>query len=309
MKKIHEWSAVSPMICRQIQFSGPQEPAKCAAPFGPLGAGFLTGKIDVSTTFDSSDFRSSVRCEARDALKANMALVNLIRNVANAKGATRAQIALAWLLAQKPWIVPIPGTTKLHRLEENLGAADVSLTGADLAEIGQAAADIHIEGERYPAHLLATTGRWTNSMQGIDDGNNSLAIEAFVVGHCKELGLSPWALIRRCGYKNVSKGLRRLDQLCEGDFRGTSPLVHALPDALGVSAEVINETIEATQRYLAESEGVSTTELGRVRPPVREGVGQDWDKSFVLLAMRDLIPTRLAMTQELALGKRGSMRR
>ena len=104
-------------------------------PFSPLGAGFLTGKIDETTTFDPTDFRNSVPRFSPEARKANMALVDVVRTLAERKGATPAQVALAWLLAQKPWIVPIPGTTKLHRLEENLGAADVVLTRDDLAEI------------------------------------------------------------------------------------------------------------------------------------------------------------------------------
>jgi aryl-alcohol dehydrogenase-like predicted oxidoreductase len=127
-------------------------------PFSPLGAGFLTGKIDLSTTFDSSDFRNSVPRFAPDALKANMALVDLIRGVADAKGATPAQIAIAWLLAQKPWIVPIPGTTKLHRLEENLGAAALELTPAELTKITDSASKIPLRGARLPEAALKMTG-------------------------------------------------------------------------------------------------------------------------------------------------------
>src|SRR5471032_3032764 len=128
-------------------------------PFSPLGKGFLTGKIDETTTFDSSDFRNIVPRFTAENRKANQTLVDLLASLAVHKKATSAQIALAWLLALKPWIVPIPGTTKLHRLEENLGAANITLTGQDLAEIKHAAAEIQVEGERYPAHLMATTGR------------------------------------------------------------------------------------------------------------------------------------------------------
>lgn len=127
-------------------------------PFSPLGAGFLTGKMDENTRFDSSDFRSQVPRFAPEALKANVALVSLIRQVAEAKGVTPAQIALAWLLAQKPWIVPIPGTTKLHRLEENLGAIGVELTADDLQQIDSAASKLHMEGARLPEYALNMTG-------------------------------------------------------------------------------------------------------------------------------------------------------
>jgi aryl-alcohol dehydrogenase-like predicted oxidoreductase len=127
-------------------------------PFSPLGAGFLTGKIDASTKFDSSDFRSNVPRFAPDELKANLALVDLVRDVAARKGATPAQVALAWLLAQKPWIVPIPGTTKLHRLEENLGATAVELTPEDLREINNVASRIPLQGERLPESVLKMTG-------------------------------------------------------------------------------------------------------------------------------------------------------
>ena len=127
-------------------------------PFSPLGAGFLTGKMDENTRFDSSDFRSQVPRFSPEALKANVALVSLIRQVAEAKGVTPAQIALAWLLAQKPWIVPIPGTTKLHRLEENLGAIAVELTADDLQQIDSAASKLHLEGARLPEYALNMTG-------------------------------------------------------------------------------------------------------------------------------------------------------
>ena len=128
-------------------------------PFSPLGAGFLTGKIDASTKFDRTDFRNSVPRFTPEALKANMALVDLMREVAKRKKATPAQIALAWLLAQKPWIVPIPGTTKLHRLEENLGAVNVELTADDLREITASASKIPPQGARLPEGALAMTGR------------------------------------------------------------------------------------------------------------------------------------------------------
>jgi aryl-alcohol dehydrogenase-like predicted oxidoreductase len=128
-------------------------------PFSPLGAGFLTGKIDENTTFDPTDFRNSVPRFSPEARKANLALVNLVKAVAERKHATPAQVALAWLLAQKPWIVPIPGTTKLHRLEENLGAVDLELTSGDLREIDAAASKIEIEGERLPEAALKMTGR------------------------------------------------------------------------------------------------------------------------------------------------------
>jgi aryl-alcohol dehydrogenase-like predicted oxidoreductase len=127
--------------------------------FSPLGAGFLTGKIDAKTTFDKSDFRSNVPRFAPKALEANMALVDLVRAIASRKKATPAQIALAWLLAQKPWIVPIPGTKKLNRLEENLGAVNVELTPADLKEIGSALANLRLEGNRLPDAALSMTGR------------------------------------------------------------------------------------------------------------------------------------------------------
>jgi aryl-alcohol dehydrogenase-like predicted oxidoreductase len=128
-------------------------------PFSPLGKGFLTGKIDDSTSFDKTDFRSSVPRFAPEARKANVAIVELLGKIAAEKKATPAQIALAWLLAQKPWIVPIPGTTKLHRLEENLGAVTVELTPDDLREIDSAAAEITVQGARYPEHLEKMTGR------------------------------------------------------------------------------------------------------------------------------------------------------
>jgi len=128
-------------------------------PYSPLGKGFLTGKMDEKTTFDSSDFRSTLPRFTPEALKANQALIDLLGSIAERKNATPAQIALAWLLAQKPWIVPIPGTTKLHRLEENLGAAAVELTSNDLREIDTAASKITVQGARYPEKLEEMTGR------------------------------------------------------------------------------------------------------------------------------------------------------
>ncbi|MBR0933307.1 aldo/keto reductase [Bradyrhizobium jicamae] len=128
-------------------------------PYSPLGRGFLTGAITESTTFASSDFRNLVPRFSQEARRANQALVDRLGKIAAAKGATAAQIALAWLLAQKPWIVPIPGTTKLHRLEENIGAAQVELTSADLAEISHALAAVEVQGARYPEHLQRMVGR------------------------------------------------------------------------------------------------------------------------------------------------------
>jgi aryl-alcohol dehydrogenase-like predicted oxidoreductase len=128
-------------------------------PFSPLGKGFLTGKIDENTTFDSSDFRNIVPRFDPEARKANRAFVELLARVAERTRATPAQIALAWLLAQKPWIVPIPGTTKLERLDENISAADVELTPDDLHEIDGAASHIKAQGARYPEHLEQLTGR------------------------------------------------------------------------------------------------------------------------------------------------------
>ena len=127
--------------------------------YSPLGKGFLTGKIDETTTLDSTDFRSTLPRFTPEARKANQALVDLIGAIAARKKATPAQIALAWVLAQKPWIVPIPGTTKLHRLDENIGALAVELTPDDLREIDTAAAKITIQGERYPEKLMKTVGR------------------------------------------------------------------------------------------------------------------------------------------------------
>ena len=124
-----------------------------------MGKGFLTGKIDESTKFDSTDFRASLPRFTPDARKANQALIDLLGRIGQRKRATPAQIALAWLLAQKPWIVPIPGTTKLHRLDENTGAAAIELTSGDLREIESAASTIAVQGARYPEKLEQMTGR------------------------------------------------------------------------------------------------------------------------------------------------------
>jgi aryl-alcohol dehydrogenase-like predicted oxidoreductase len=129
-------------------------------PFSPLGKGFLTGKIDESTKFEAGDLRGTTFPRfTPENIKANLALVELLKQTAERKGVTPAQIALAWLLAQKPWIVPIPGTTKLHRLEENLGAANVELTADDLREIEEAASKITVQGARYPKHLQERVGK------------------------------------------------------------------------------------------------------------------------------------------------------
>ena len=128
-------------------------------PYSPLGKGFLTGKIDENTTFDSTDFRAILPRFAPEARKANQALVDLLADIGKRKNATPAQIALAWLLAQKPWMVPIPGTTKQHRLEENIGGASIELSPDDLRDIDRAASQITVQGARYPEHLEQLTGR------------------------------------------------------------------------------------------------------------------------------------------------------
>lgn len=128
-------------------------------PFSPLGKGFLTGKIDENTTFDSNDFRNVVPRFSPEARKTNQALIVRLEQIAERMGTTPAQIALAWLLSRKPWIVPIPGTTKLHRLEENIGAASVALAPDDLSAIENALSKVHVQGDRYPAHLQARVGR------------------------------------------------------------------------------------------------------------------------------------------------------
>src|SRR4030095_12818190 len=127
-------------------------------PYSPLGKGFLTGKIDENTTFDSTSFRSRLPRFTPEARKVNQAMIDLLARISERHQATPAQIALAWLLAQKPWIVPIPGTTKLHRLEENIGAVDIQLTADDLSEIGRAASQINVQGARYPEELERRTG-------------------------------------------------------------------------------------------------------------------------------------------------------
>jgi aryl-alcohol dehydrogenase-like predicted oxidoreductase len=163
--------AIQPVTAVQSEYSlfwrGPEEEILPVleelgigfVPFSPLGAGFLTGKIDENTKFDSSDFRNLVPRFTPEARKANQALVDLLSKVANQKKATSAQVALAWLLAQKPWIVPIPGTTKLHRLDENIGAVSVELTSDDLREIDSAASTIKLQGARLPEGALQLTGR------------------------------------------------------------------------------------------------------------------------------------------------------
>jgi aryl-alcohol dehydrogenase-like predicted oxidoreductase len=128
-------------------------------PYSPLGKGFLTGKMDENTKLDSSDFRRILPRFTPEAMRANRALVELLGSIAERKKAAPAQIALAWLLAQKPWIVPIPGTTKLHRLDENIGAVSVELTPDDLRDIGKAASNITVQGARYPEKLEQMTGR------------------------------------------------------------------------------------------------------------------------------------------------------
>ncbi|MCW3467195.1 aldo/keto reductase [Chitinophaga nivalis] len=171
VQTIRRAHAVQPVAALQSEFSlWWQEPAQEIlpvleelgigfVPFSPLGRGFLTGAIKEDTQFDSSDLRNSLPRLAEENRKANQAMVTLLQNIATEKQATPAQIALAWLLAQKPWIVPIPGTTKLHRLQENLGAAAIELTPADVVKIDKAAADITVQGDRYPAHLQSSVDR------------------------------------------------------------------------------------------------------------------------------------------------------
>ena len=168
IRKAH---AVQPVTALQSEYSlfwrGPQEKTLPVleelgigfVPFSPLGAGFLTGQIDENTKFDSSDFRNHVPRFSPDARKANMKLVHAVEAAAKSKGITSAQFALAWLLAQKPWIVPIPGTTKVKRMEENAGAADVTLTDAELKDIDGAVSKLDLQGERLPEAMLKMTGR------------------------------------------------------------------------------------------------------------------------------------------------------
>ena len=170
VQTIRRANAVQPVTAVQSEYSlfwrGPEgellptleELGIGFVPFSPLGAGFLTGKIDENTKFDPTDFRNLVPRFAPEARKANIVLVDLIKVVAERKGVTPAQVALAWLLAQKPWIVPIPGTTKLNRLEENLGAVNVELTEADLKEIHEASNGLKLEGARLPEPMLKMTG-------------------------------------------------------------------------------------------------------------------------------------------------------
>jgi aryl-alcohol dehydrogenase-like predicted oxidoreductase len=169
LRKAH---AVQPVAAVQNEYSlwtrGPETNGVLQAceelgigfvPYSPLGKGFLTGAMGKETRLPENDFRAILPRFTAEAMDANQVLVDLLKRIAARKRATPAQIAIAWLLAQKPWIVPIPGTTKLARLEENLGAADVDLSADDLQEIANAAAAIKVEGERYPPHLMATTGR------------------------------------------------------------------------------------------------------------------------------------------------------
>ncbi|HLN27931.1 MAG TPA: aldo/keto reductase [Gemmataceae bacterium] len=170
VQTIRRAHAVQPITAVQSEYSlfwrGPeaellptlQELGIGFVPFSPLGAGFLTGKIDENTKFDPTDFRNLVPRFSPEARKANMVLVDLVKAVAERKGVTPAQVALAWLLAQKPWIVPTPGTTKLHRLEENLGAVNVELTEDDLKQIDEAASRLKLEGARLPEAVLKMTG-------------------------------------------------------------------------------------------------------------------------------------------------------
>ena len=171
IETIRRAHAVQPVTAVQSEYSlfwrGPEAELLPAleelgigfVPFSPLGAGFLTGKIDESTKFDPTDFRNNVPRFSPEARKANMALVEVVTGVAGQKGATPAQVALGWLLAQKPWIVPIPGTTKLHRIEENLGAIDLELTATDLNQIDTEASKVQVQGERLPEAALKMTGR------------------------------------------------------------------------------------------------------------------------------------------------------
>ncbi|HZX72020.1 MAG TPA: aldo/keto reductase [Rhodanobacter sp.] len=171
VQSIRRAHAVQPVAALQSEYSlWWREPEQevlptCAelgigfVPFSPLGRGFLTGKIDATTSFAKDDFRNTVPRFSAEARQANQVLVDLLGRIAVGKQATPAQIALAWLLAQKPWIVPIPGTTKLHRLKENIGAADIALDADDLRQIAESLAQIQVQGDRYPAHLAARAGK------------------------------------------------------------------------------------------------------------------------------------------------------
>jgi aryl-alcohol dehydrogenase-like predicted oxidoreductase len=171
VKTIRKAHAVQPVAALQSEYSlwwrQPEEELLPTleelgigfVPFSPLGKGFLTGKIDENTKFDSSDFRNIVPRFSPEARKANQSMIDLLNSIAQKKNATPAQIALAWLLAQKPWIVPIPGTTKLHRLEENLGSVNIEFTADELREIDNASSQIKVEGARYPEQLQKLVGR------------------------------------------------------------------------------------------------------------------------------------------------------
>ena len=171
VQTIRRAHAVQPLTALQSEYSlwtrGPEKEVLPTltelgigfVPYSPLGKGFLTGKINENTTFDSSDFRTTLPRFTPEARKANQALIELLNSIAEQKKATPAQIALAWLLAQKPWIVPIPGTTKLHRLDENIGAVAIELTSDDLREIDSAASKITVQGARYPEKIEQMTGR------------------------------------------------------------------------------------------------------------------------------------------------------
>jgi len=171
VKTIRKAHAVQPVTALQSEYSlwwrQPEEELLPTleelgigfVPFSPLGKGFLTGKIDENTKFDSTDFRNIVPRFSPEARKANQSMIDLLNNIAAKKNATPAQVALAWLLAQKPWIVPIPGTTKLHRLEENIGSVNIGFTSDELREIDNASSEIKVQGERYPEQLQKLVGR------------------------------------------------------------------------------------------------------------------------------------------------------
>ena len=171
VKTIRKAHAVQPVTALQSEYSlwwrQPEEELLPTledlgigfVPFSPLGKGFLTGKIDENTKFDSSDFRNVVPRFSPEARKANQSMIDLLNKIAKQKDATPAQVALAWLIAQKPWIVPIPGTTKLHRLEENIGSVNIEFTDDELHEIDNASGEIKVEGARYPEHLQKLVGR------------------------------------------------------------------------------------------------------------------------------------------------------
>ena len=171
VKTIRKAHAVQPVAALQSEYSlwwrQPEEELLPTleelgigfVPFSPLGKGFLTGKIDENTKFDSTDFRNIVPRFSPEARKANQSMIDLLNKIAEQKNATPAQVALAWLLAQKPWIVPIPGTTKLHRLEENIGSVNIEFTADELREIDNASSQIKVEGERYPEQLQKLVGR------------------------------------------------------------------------------------------------------------------------------------------------------